>query len=77
MATITIPKNQHVLAREFVLVIITKQGRSVNVYLKSTLLTYTASYDEVFDSADFDVRIHGFLGINTELANLCFIIDEI
>lgn len=70
MATILIPANQTAKANEYITVMI----NDIEIHIKSTKDTRTASYDEVFQSSEFNRSIHGFTGINDILSALVIVL---
>jgi hypothetical protein len=68
MIKITIPANQTVKRGEFMTVIID----STYIYLMAKHDTLSASYEKSFYVDEFDISIHGFAGINDDLASLCY-----
>lgn len=66
MPIITIPKNQYPKKGEFMKVLV----NDAPIYLQATRMTSSASYDEVWNSKDFDPTIHGFGGIIDPLTSL-------
>jgi len=65
---IIIPGNQDAKKDEIIYVML--DGVKVGLPCE-TKRTFTASYDECFDSSDFDPTCHGFGGIMNGLKKLC------
>ncbi len=71
MAKIIIPQNQIAKAGEMIELII---NNTFIIHIKSISDTSTASYNEVFNSDEFNRSRHGFTGINDTLEQLCKIL---
>tara|TARA_R110000851_G_scaffold221122_1_gene373905 strand:+ start:628 stop:837 length:210 start_codon:yes stop_codon:yes gene_type:complete len=67
---IVIPKDQYAEKDEMIYVLL--DGVKIGVFCENER-TFTASYDTVFNSEDFEPEYHGFVGIMEILKIVCHI----
>lgn len=76
MPQIVIPKNQCPKEGEFMEIRVISRVGEVSVYLKAKGNTSSASYDESWNTRDFDRCVHGFHGINDDLELLVHLLES-